>query len=138
MVGQKPDLSSLNSSSESSVSTSSNGPDQADKKEEPSFFSRINPFKKETCEEKFQTCKKNEQKPKSGMFSMFSSGNSTTPKPEGQSGSMFSYFGFGAKPVAGKPTAIMGGRRKKTQRKQKKNKKNKKGKTNKRKLFGFF
>ena len=133
-MAQQP-LSSLNSPSD--VSESSNGSDQADKKEEPSFLSRL--FKKETCEEKFQTCKKNEQKPKSGMFSMFSSGNSTTPKPDGQSGSMFSFLGFGSKTPAasGEPTKI-GGRNKTQKKKKKKKKTNKKGKTNKRMTLGWF
>ena len=63
----------------------------------------------------------------------------STPKPDGQSSSMFSFLGFGTKsPAAGAGEPVTKGGRKKTQRKQKKNKKNKKGKTNKRKLFGFF
>jgi hypothetical protein len=130
-------LSSLNSSSESSISSSSNVSEQPVKK----GFSLFSPstwsssvsglFKSDTCEEKkdktINAATKTIEKAKAD-YNVCASKRSTGAKP---ASSIFSFLGFGSTPAA----APKVGGRKKTQKKQKKTKK---GKTNKRRTFGWF
>jgi len=90
-------------------------------------------FKEESCEQKRDKTinAANETIKKAKVDYNTCATKRSTPKAPASSIFSLSYFGLGSKPVAGEPTAKMGGRRKKTQRKQK----NKKGKTNKRRLF---
>ena len=135
MSGKYNDLSSLNSSSESSISSSTDASGSNEKK----AFSILSPstwstpsvsglFKSESCEEKkdktINAATKTIEKAKADAVECVS--KRSAPKAAASSGSMFSFLGFGSTPAA---VPKVGGR-KKTQRKQKKQKKPKK--TNKR------
>ena len=121
-------LSSLDSSSPSSVSVSSNVSEQPEKKAfswtSPSTWSApsfSNIFKEQTCEEKkdktINAATKTIEKAKAD-YTTCASKRSNGAKP---ASSMFSFLGFGS------PAPVKVGGRKKSQKKQKKTKK---GKTN--------
>lgn len=122
------------SSSESSISSSSNASGSTEKEPfsllSPSTWSApsfSNMFKEESCEEKMDKiindATKTIEKAKAEKNICISK-RSNGAKP---ASSMFSFLGLGPKPE--EPTAVKVGGRKKTQKKQKKTKK---GKTNKR------
>jgi hypothetical protein len=135
MSGKYNDLSSLNSPSESSISSSSYASGSNEKK----AFSILSPstwstpsvsglFKSESCEEKkdktINAATKTIEKAKADAVECVSK---RSPKPAASSGSMFSFLGFGSTPAAtAAATAPKVGGRKKTQKKQKKQKKPKK------------
>ena len=158
MSGRYPaNMSSLNSSEASSLTSSSDVSGSTEKKSfswtSPSTWSApsfSNIFKEETCEEKkdktinaatktiekakadYNACatkRSTGAKSAASTGSMFSFlGFGSKPEaPAASTGSMFSFLGFGSKPQT--PTAAKIGGRKKSQKKQKKTKK---GKTNRR------
>lgn len=134
MSGRYPaNMSSLNSSEASSLTSSSDVSGSTEKKS----FSLLSPstwsiFKEETCEEKkdktINAATKTIEKAKAD-YNACATKRSTGAKPAAaaSTGSMFSFLGFGSKPEA--PAAAKIGGRKKSQKKQKKTKK---GKTNRR------
>ena len=159
MSGRYPaNMSSLNSSEASSLTSSSDPSGSTEKKSfsllSPSTWSApsfSNIFKEETCEEKkdktINAATKTIEKAKAD-YTACATKRSTGAKPAAAStGSMFSFLGFGSKPEAPAastgsmfsflgfgskpqtPTAAKIGGRKKSQKKQKKTKK---GKTNRR------
>ena len=136
MSGKYNDLSSLNSSSESSISSSTDASGSNEKK----AFSILSPstwstpsvsglFKSESCEEKkdktINAATKTIEKAKADAVECVS--KRSAPKAAASSGSMFSFLGFGSTPAATAAAAApkVGGR-KKTQKKQKKQRKSKK------------
>ena len=140
MSGRYPaNMSSLNSSEASSLTSSSDVSGSTEKKSfswtSPSTWSApsfSNIFKEETCEEKkdktINAATKTIEKAKAD-YNACATKRSTGAKPAAaaSTGSMFSFLGFGSKPEA--PAAAKIGGRKKSQKKQKKTKK---GKTNRR------
>ena len=140
MSGRYPaNMSSLNSSEASSLTSSSDVSGSTEKKSfswtSPSTWSApsfSNIFKEETCEEKkdktINAATKTIEKAKAD-YTACATKRSTGAKPAASTGSMFSFLGFGSKPEA--PAAVKMGGRKKSQKKQKKTKK---GKTKRRRL----
>ena len=138
MSGRYPaNMSSLNSSEASSLTSSSDVSGSTEKKSfswtSPSTWSApsfSNIFKEETCEEKkdktINAATKTIEKAKAD-YNACATKRSTGAKSAASTGSMFSFLGFGSKPQT--PTAAKIGGRKKSQKKQKKTKK---GKTNRR------
>ena len=138
MSGRYPaNMSSLNSSETSSLTSSSDVSGSTEKKSfsllSPSTWSApsfSNIFKEETCEEKkdktINAATKTIEKAKAD-YNACATKRSTGAKSAASTGSMFSFLGFGSKPQT--PTAAKIGGRKKSQKKQKKTKK---GKTNRR------
>ena len=138
MSGRYPaNMSSLNSSEASSLTSSSDVSGSTEKKSfsllSPSTWSApsfSNIFKEETCEEKkdktINAATKTIEKAKAD-YNACATKRSTGAKSAASTGSMFSFLGFGSNPQT--PTAAKIGGRKKSQRKQKKTKK---GKTNRR------
>jgi hypothetical protein len=140
MSGRYPaNMSSLNSSEASSLTSSSDVSGSTEKKSfswtSPSTWSApsfSNIFKEETCEEKkdktINAATKTIEKAKAD-YTACATKRSTGAKPAAaaSSGSILSYLGLGSKPEA--PAAVKMGGRKKSQKKQKKTKK---GKTNRR------
>ena len=139
MSGRYPaNMSSLNSSEASSLTSSSDVSGSTEKKSfsllSPSTWSApsfSNIFKEQTCEEKkdktINAATKTIEKAKAD-YTACATKRSTGAKPAAAStGSMFSFLGLGTNPQP--PAAVKMGGRKKSQKKQKKTKK---GKTNRR------